>query len=275
MAIITLTRQSGSLGDEVGMLLARRLGYIYYDKKEIERRIIAKGLPKEEFMKFDERKPRLLDRFTKNRNKYLNYLSAVVLEIASEGNCVIMGRGAFLFLRDVPNHIAMRFVANKEYRLKYIKEITGITTDKVAEKLLVNSDKLQSDFYKSCFKYDLADHSAIQATVNTSLTKPDVTADMIVSGIKTSITPEIEEMGKKRVEELVLAQQMTNKLIFEHGLHIDDLWIIVHEKTVTLRGMTSFHATVERAVTILENEYSGYKVEPKIKCVQDNRLSRA
>ena len=114
MAIITLTRQSGSLGDEVGMLLARRLGYIYYDKKEIERRIIAKGLPKEEFMKFDERKPRLLDRFTKNRNKYLNYLSAVVLEIASEGNCVIMGRGAFLFLRDVPNHIAMRFVANKE-----------------------------------------------------------------------------------------------------------------------------------------------------------------
>ena len=50
MAIVTLTRQAGSFGDEIGMLIARRLGYTFYDKHEIERRIIAKGLPKEEFL---------------------------------------------------------------------------------------------------------------------------------------------------------------------------------------------------------------------------------
>ena len=275
MAIITLTRQSGSLGDEVGMLLARRLGYTFYDKKEIERRIIAKGLSKEEFVKFDERKPHLFDRFTKNRNRYLNYLSSVILEIAAQGNCVIMGRGAFLFLRDVPNHITIRFVANNEFRLKCIKEITGITTDKIARKMLVSSDRMQADFYQSCFRYDLSDHSAIHATINTSLAPPDLTADMIVAGIKSNITAEIEDAGKKRVEELVLAQEMTNKLIFENSLHIDDLWIIVRDSTIMLQGMTSFHATVERAETILESEYSGYKVISKIKCVQDNRFSKA
>ena len=275
MAIITLTRQSGSLGDEVGMLIARRLGYTFHDKKEIERRIIGKGLSKEEFVKFDERKPHLFDRFTKNRNKYLNYLSSVILEIASKGNCVIMGRGAFLFLRDVPNHITLRFVANKEYRLKYIKEITGVTTDKVALKMLATSDRMQADFYKSCFKYDLTDHSAIHATINTTLAPPDLTADMIVAGIQNNITKDVEESGGKRVEELVLAQEMTNKLIFENGLHIDDLWIIVRDGTILLQGMTSFHATVERAETILESEYSGYKVVSKIKCVQDNRFSKA
>ena len=151
MAIITLTRQSGSFGDEIGMLIARRLGYTFYDKHEIERRIIAKGLSKEEFLKFDERKPSLLDRFTKNRDKYLNYLSEVILEIAQKGNCVIMGRGAFLFLWDVPNHVTLRFVSTKEARLTHIKEITGITTDKVALKMLEDSDKRQSAFYKSCF----------------------------------------------------------------------------------------------------------------------------
>lgn len=46
MAIVTLTRQSGSYGDEIGMLIARRLGYTFYDKHEIERRIIAKGCQK-------------------------------------------------------------------------------------------------------------------------------------------------------------------------------------------------------------------------------------
>ncbi|MBP3771582.1 MAG: cytidylate kinase-like family protein [Treponema sp.] len=275
MAILTLTRQAGSFGDEIGMLIARRLGYTYYDKHEIERRIIAKGLSKEEFLKFDERKPRFLDRFTKNRDKYLNYLSAVILEIAHEGNCVIMGRGAFLFLRDVPNHITLRFVSTAEARLQHIKEITGITTDKVAEKMLADSDKRQAQFYKSCFKYDLSDHSLIQATVNTALVPPDMIAEMISAGIKNNVSHEIEDAGKRRVDDLILAQQMTNKLIFEHGLHIDELWVMVKGKTVTLHGLTSFHATVDRAVMILESEYSGYKIESEIRCVQDNRLSKA
>ena len=125
MAILTFTRQIGSYGDEIGMMVARRLGYTFYDKNEIEKRIIAKGLPKEEFVKFDERRPSFRDRFTKSRDKYLNYLSAVILEIAAQGNCVIMGRGAFLFLSDVPGHIALRFITTPEQRLINIKEMTG------------------------------------------------------------------------------------------------------------------------------------------------------
>lgn len=276
MAILTLTRESGSLGDEIGMLIARRLGYTFYDKHEIERRIIAKGLPKEEFMKYDERKPNFLDRFAKNRDKYLNYLSMVILEIAKQGNCVIMGRGAFLFLRDVPNHITLRFVSPMETRIKRIKELKNIESDKVAQELLEKSDKRKRDFYKSCFKYDLTgDHTLIHATINTFSLNPDLLAEMITAGIKNNMMDSVEEAGKQRVEELILAQQMTNKLIFEHNLHIDELWVIVRDKVITLNGVTAFHATVERAQTILESEYNGYKVESFIHCVQDNRFSKA
>ncbi|MCR4822513.1 MAG: cytidylate kinase-like family protein [Treponema sp.] len=275
MAVITLTRQAGSMGDEVGMLIARRLGYTFYDKKEIEKRIIAKGFPKEEFVKFDERKPKFLDRFTKNRDRYLNYLSAVILEIAQQGNCVIMGRGAFLFLRDVPNHITVRFVCSLSKRIERIKEITGVTTDKIAEKIVLDSDKRQADFYKSCFKYDLTDYTLIHAMINTASLNPDMLAEMISVGIKNNVTPEIETAGKNYIDNLILAQEMTNKLIFEHGLHIDELWIMIQDKTIILNGLTGFHATVDRAKTILESEYSGYKVESKVRCVQDNRLSKA
>ncbi|MBR1535405.1 MAG: cytidylate kinase-like family protein [Treponema sp.] len=275
MAIITLTRQSGSFGDEVGMLIARRLGYTYFDKKEIEQRIIAKGLPKEEFMKFDERKPKFLDRFTKNRDRYLNFLSETILEIAREGNCVIMGRGAYLFLRDVPGHIALRFVSTKAKRIEHIKELTGATNDKVAEQMLEKSDKKQAAFYKSCFKWDLSNHDFIYATINTAIVPPDMLVDMICAGVKNNISSEMELRGKKKVEELMLAQEMSRKLIFEHSLHIDELWVQIEGKNVILRGMTGFHATVERAETILESEYQGYKVISEIKCVQDSRFSKA
>ena len=275
MAIVTLTRQSGSLGDEIGMLIARRLGYTFFDKHEIERRIIAKGLPKEEFIKYDERKPTFLARYAKNRDRYLNFLSSVVLEIAKEGNCVIIGRGAFLFLRDVPNHIALRFVAPFEERIKHMMELKNIETEKAAQLLLEKSDKRKVAFYKSCFKYDLNSYDFIHASINTGMTHPDMVAEMVVAGINNNITSEIEDAGKQRVSELILAQEMANKLIFEHGLHIDELWVIVRDKTITLHGVTSFHATVERAETILESEYSGYKVVSEIKCVQDNRFSKA
>ena len=275
MAIVTLTRQSGSFGDEIGMLIARRLGYTFFDKHEIERRIIAKGLPKEEFIKYDERKPTFLARYAKNRDRYLNFLSSVVLEIAKEGNCVIIGRGAFLFLRDVPNHIALRFVAPFEERIKHMMELKNIETEKAAQLLLEKSDKRKVAFYKSCFKYDLNSYDFIHASINTGMIHPDMVAEMVVAGINNNITPEIEEAGKQRVSELILAQEMANKLIFEHGLHIDELWVIVRDKTITLHGVTSFHATVERAETILESEYSGYKVVSEIKCVQDNRFSKA
>ena len=275
MAIVTLTRQSGSFGDEIGMLIARRLGYTFFDKHEIERRIIAKGLPKEEFIKYDERKPTFLARYAKNRDRYLNFLSSVVLEIAKEGNCVIIGRGAFLFLRDVPNHIALRFVAPFEERIKHMMELKNIETEKAAQLLLEKSDKRKVAFYKSCFKYDLNSYDFIHASINTGMTHPDMVAEMVVAGINNNITSEIEDAGKQRVSELILAQEMANKLIFEHGLHIDELWVIVRDKTITLHGVTSFHATVERAETILESEYSGYKVVSEIKCVQDNRFSKA
>ena len=275
MAIITLTRQSGSMGDEIGMLIARRLGYTFYSRKEIEQHIIEKGFTKEELKKYDERKPNFFDRFSKLRDQYLNYLSMVILEMAQQNNCVIMGRGAFLFLRDMPNHLTMRFVSTQEKRLEHIKSLVNTDSDKVALKMLIESDKRQRAFYKSCFHYDLNDHSLIHATVNTASLNPDMVAEMIVAGIKNNISDEVEILGEQRIGELILAQKITNKLVFEHNLRIDELWVLVRNNVITLHGMTAFHATVERAITIINSEWAGYEVKDEIKCVQDSLSSKA
>ena len=275
MAIITLTRQSGSMGDEIGMLIARRLGYTFYDRKEIERRIIKKGLSAEELKKYDERKPSFFDRFSKLRDKYLNCLSMVILEMAQQNNCVIMGRGAFFYLRDMPNHLTLRFVSTEKERLAHIKRLMNIESDKLALKMLKESDKRQYAFYKSCFHYDLNDHTLIHATINTASLNADMLSEMIVAGVSNNVTDEIEKLGEQRINELILGQQITNKLIFEHNLRIDDLWILVRDNVITLHGVTAFHATVERAITIINSEWAGYEIKEEIKCVQDSLSSKA
>ena len=80
MAIITLTRQSGSMGDEIGMLIARRLGYTFYDRKEIERRIIKKGLSAEELKKWDAEHRELLDKIAPEEFEIRHYAAMTVLK---------------------------------------------------------------------------------------------------------------------------------------------------------------------------------------------------
>ncbi|HBB13245.1 MAG TPA: cytidylate kinase-like family protein, partial [Treponema sp.] len=57
MAVITISRQVAALGDEIASDLAKKIGYTFIDRKQIEKRIVELGFPKEKLEKYDERKP--------------------------------------------------------------------------------------------------------------------------------------------------------------------------------------------------------------------------
>ena len=116
MAIITISRQVAALGDEVAEVLAKKLGYKFIDKKYIEKRIVELGFPEEKLKKYDERNPGFFASLAKDRDEYLDYLQTAVLETAKEGNCIFIGRGAFVVLENLPNLISVRFVAKNEVR---------------------------------------------------------------------------------------------------------------------------------------------------------------
>ena len=133
------------------------------------------------------------------------------------------------------------------------------------------SDKRQQGFYKSYFKYNLQDPSRIHALINTARMDPEMVAEMIVGGITRNITEPVEKLGEQRVQELILAQKIANKLIFEHKLPIDQLWVRIDGKMLTLLGLASNTATVERAITVINADFPGYEVSSQINCVQDFR----
>ena len=89
MAVITISRQVAALGDEVAGELAKRLGYKFITRKEIEKRIVELGFPENKMPKFDERKPGFFASLTKDRDEYLNYAQYAILEAAEQKNVVI------------------------------------------------------------------------------------------------------------------------------------------------------------------------------------------
>lgn len=268
MAILTISRQIASLGDEVCAVVAQRLGYTFFGRKDIERRIAALGFPMEKFKKFDERKPSFFAALSKGRDEYLNYLQTAMMEFASQNNCILIGRGAFIILKDIPNHLSCRFISDNAVRIDRLRREFGFD-EKAARKRMSESDSNRAGFHKSFFNFDIRDASLYHFVINTGLFDIDTVADMISVGVKKIMTPEREKEGMDAVNELLIGQRIVNMLVFDYRMNINFLRATIDGKTITLHGIAESSAVVERALIIASCEIPEYKVESAISVVQN------
>lgn len=147
--IITITREYGSGGREIGEKLARELGIEFYDNKLLDVAAGNSGIHKSHFEQNDE----------KRSNSFLYLLSTTygqggvpfddslffaqleaIQKIASEQSCVIIGRCADYALRDFSNVLNIFIYAPLELRVKRAKEIYNIA-EKHAENYVKRIDK--------------------------------------------------------------------------------------------------------------------------------------
>ncbi len=270
MAIIAISRQVAALGDEIAAAAAKKLGYTFITRKQIENRIVELGFPKEKLQKYDEIKPGFFASLAKGRDEYLNYLQYAVLEAASKGNCILIGRGSFVILEDVPNLISLRFVAKESVRAKRLeKEFNW--TEKQAMARINESAANRKGFHKSFFNIDNEDSSHYMLTINTGILEQEEVVKQIVNFVKYFADPEKEALGKKRIENMLKAQDLTNKLLFEYKLNINFLRAIIDDEgtSITLQGVADSQAVVDRAVTLAAKILPSCTIKSAINIVQD------
>jgi len=83
------------------------------------------------------------------------------------------------------------------------------------------------------------------------------------------VTPEKEAAGKVKIEELLKAQKLVNKLVFEYNLNINFLHAVISGNTLTLQGVADSSALVEKAISVSQKAFPEYKIESSISVVQD------
>lgn len=268
MAILTISRQIAAMGDEIAAATAQKLGYRFVDRKAIECRIVELGFPAGKLRKYDEKKPGFFASLTKDRDEYLDYLQTAVLEAAADNNCVLIGRGSFVILEDVPNHLAFRFIADDAVRLERLKHEFGFS-NKQAQKRIQESDTNRFGFHKSFFNYNNEAPSLFHMVVNTGLFDIDSVSMLLAEAVRRIITPEKERVGVRRVEELLIGQRIVNMLIFDYRLNINFLRAVIKGQKLILHGVAESAAVAERAVAIASGELPDCKVESALSIVQD------
>ena len=192
--VITISRQFGTGGIEIGKKLAEMLGYDYYDKEIIEMASEKSGISEEMFERAEkEHNSFLYSLATANYAGYTTSIfnadisnsdnlfviqSNVIREVAKKGNCVIVGRCGNQVLAEEPHVLKVYLHADKEYRINRVMSNLNIGR-KEAESLVKKTDKKRASYYNFFTSGTWGSASEYDVCLNASVVGLDGTADVI------------------------------------------------------------------------------------------------
>lgn len=130
MAILTISRQYGSGGRDIGRSIAKIMNYEYIDRQRIIDDMRSEGqLWESKAEYFDENYPDLWERSDWAYRGFVALNQSHFLQHAVKGNAVIMGRGGNFLLKQFPFVLRIRTIAPIEKRIERIMEREDINSE--------------------------------------------------------------------------------------------------------------------------------------------------
>jgi cytidylate kinase len=211
VAVITISREHGSGGAEIGRRVAKVLGYDYVDKELITEVARRANVPESEVEKLDEKgedpiiyflkelfvedEPQTVSEYpneykhkeresnTFDRDKQLKLYQSVIESVWERGNAVIIGRKANVILAYKPNTLRVRVMAPLEKRLKRIMQLEPLSQAD-ALKLIRETDEHRERYAKQYYDVDWYDPGLYDIIINTAKLTDEDAAHLIIESAK-------------------------------------------------------------------------------------------
>ena len=202
--VITIGRQFGSGGREIGRLVAEKLGIDYYDKELLTEASKSTGMNSDFFEAADERSPRFFSSLMafstgfhggsfvignspiSNDNIYRQQ-SEVIEALAERSSCVILGRTADYILRNHPNAISIFIHASIDSCVERIMRRDQCKTVDEARALAEKRNKLRAEYYNFYTDKRWGESMSYDLSIDSSKQSVEQTADIIVDYVKTRL----------------------------------------------------------------------------------------
>ena len=196
-SIITIGRQYGSGGREIGQKLAEAFGIKCYDNELLDRAAKESGICQELFENHDEKPTNsflyslVMDTYSMgyassalsgmpiNHKVFLAQFNAIK-EIAKEGPCVMVGRCADYALADNPNLVSVFVHAPLENRIRRIATKYDLTDSKAKDSIL-KTDKKRASYYNYYSNKKWGDAASYQLCIDSSVCGIDGSVEAILN----------------------------------------------------------------------------------------------
>ena len=232
MAVITISRQMGSLGTEIAQEVAGKLQYEYLDREGIEQGLTAHGLTVPEVEKFDEKSPPFWINLQIQGRKFFHAMQMVIYKAARRGNVVIVGRGGQFLLKGIPGVLHIRIIAPFQDRVQRLLAKDG-ENEKELLRILKQSDRDSGGFIRIFFDADWENADLYDLTINTRYLPVDLAVDMILRAIPAVEAMKDTQRSQERLDDLILQQKVETVLL---NAKVRNIHVEVAGGMVTLRG---------------------------------------
>ncbi len=211
MAIVTISRQVGSGGDEIASKVCGALGYRYFDKGLMVQVAKEVGLSEAETVDYSEDNYKIkgfidallgrsrpvttitargrdargavtLSTEVLDEERCIGLVRAAVNAAQKRGNVVIVGRGGQAILQDAEDALHVRIVAPIEHRVKRLQE-EGMSADE-ARQTITERDRAATQYLKSFHSIEWDDPTLYHLAINTGKLDLDSAAGLIVEAVQ-------------------------------------------------------------------------------------------
>lgn len=152
--VITIARDFGAEGHEIGKMLSAELGIPLYDNEILVRSAIRSGESVDQVAAYDEQLAAEFMAFLPDRadartiaDKLWEAMARVIVDLGASESCIIEGRLSDYLLRSNPNHIAVLVTAPFDDRVEIVRAKRGLTRAKGA-KLVRRMQRARESFYR-------------------------------------------------------------------------------------------------------------------------------
>ena len=203
MPIITISRQYGSGGSDVALLVAEHLGWQLIDNEFIDRVAKAAELPRQEVEERLECPQGLFDRIARalayssgdlyttgggiatplpETNDLFRVTETVIEEAVRDGDVVFVGRGAHACLADATDALHVFTMGPLDWRVERVADVLKLS-EQEARQRVQNVDDRRRQYVKQNYGRNWEDPANYDLCINTARISFKQAAEMIVAAL--------------------------------------------------------------------------------------------
>jgi cytidylate kinase len=247
MPVITISRGTYSGGKAFAECVAARMSVPCLSREILVEAAGKFGVPEHVLAEALSKPPSVFERFSRQRNVYLAFVRAMLLQHASEGSFVYHGHAGHLLLTDVVNVIRVRVVAPMSYRVPAAMKRLDID-EKKAIAHIEKVDRERERWVRFLYNAQWQDPSLYDLVVNLEQLTIEEACDIVSTMVGFKRFAWTDE-SRRKVADTALASLVLAELAKDECTRGSALDVSCHSGIVTIRGtvgLREVHAAVPR-----------------------------
>ncbi len=264
MAILTISREFRSGGQEIGTAVAERLRYEYVGKERILSDLKGQGERWSELLnQVDEDRPTIWDKFDWEYQGLMALMDSYIYDRAMDGRVVLVGRGANFLLQGIPHALHVRLTATIEQRVDRVMRKDNVNR-KNAVLLIEKMDNDRAAFIRANFHRDWYDLTAYDMIFNTTVQSFEEITDIVCNALQ-------EKNAKRTLEawELLrgrmLAARIKAHIATSPSIKAPTLKVFFEGNTIILQGVVRRMADLQAIGEIVTVSAQGTPVRNELR----------